>query len=209
MSARQYNKYLWLLNVIHAAGHITFKDIEDKWVHASINERKESRLPRSTFNAMKAQIEELMNVNIVCDRHTNEYYIENADLLPAVNNGYLTHYAIAQLDMVCVKPLPIQRVCLHVIVEAAPHLRIYPLHKSQHEVEHEQSNKFAIFEYLISPTMEFYQKVRSMGTDVELVEPEWLRHHLREDARIMYATYVDGYSIKKEAEGEEYVEQNS
>lgn len=204
MSARQYNKYLWLLNVIHAAGRITFKDIEDKWVHASVNESKESRLPRSTFNAMKAQIEELMDVNIACDRHTNEYYIENADQLPAVNNGCLTHYAIAQQDMVCVEPLPVQRVCIHVISEAAPHLRVYPLQESQHELDHKQSDKFAIFEYLMSPTLEFYQKVRSMGTDVELIEPEWLREHLRKDAQMLYATYVDGWSIKKEAEGEVY-----
>ena len=204
MSARQYNKYLWLLNVIHSAGRITFKDIEEKWALASINELQESRLPRSTFNAMKLQIEELMGVNIACDRSTNEYFIENIDQLPAVDNGCLTHYAIAQQDTVCVKPLPIQRVCLHVIREAAPHLIIYPLHESQHEIAHDLSDKYAIFEYLMSPTLEFYQQVRSMGTDVELIEPEWLREHLRKDAELLYATYVEGWSIKKEAEGEVY-----
>jgi hypothetical protein len=200
MSARQYNKYLWLSNVIHSAGRITFKDIEEKWAHASINEQQESRLPRSTFNAMKLQIEELMGIIIVCDRSTNEYFIENIDQLPQIDHGQITHLHIAKQDHVYVNPCKVQPIRIHIIEEAAGDLRKYPLHPSQHELLPREHSGYAVFDYLMSPTMEFYQQICSMGPNVELISPEWLRKHLRDDAELLYATYVEGCSIKKEYE---------
>jgi len=198
MSARQYEKYMWLLNTIHSAGRITFKDIVDKWSKATVNEDRATRLPRSSFNDMKREIEMLYDVNIGCDRTTNEYYIENLDQLPTIR-GEISFWGLAQQeDFKVASPLPVQHIRIHVIEPAAKDTRRFPLHASQHEVLPAVSKEYAVFDYLLSPTLEFYMKIRSMGTDAELIEPEWLREQLKQDAILNYQTYVEGKSIAKE-----------
>lgn len=64
------------MNTILSAGRITLDEIERKWVHASLNENGDTRLPRSSFNAMREQVEVMFGVTIRCDRRTNEYYVE-------------------------------------------------------------------------------------------------------------------------------------
>jgi len=200
MSARQYEKYLWLVNTIHSAGRITFKKIEEKWAYASVNEDKASRLPRSSFNEMKREVELLYRVEIQCDRSTNEYYIANLSNLPTIR-GEVSHWGLAQQEDFKVKsPLPIQRIRIHVIEPEAKDTRRFPLHPSQHEIRHDLEQEYAIFDYLMAPTLEFFMKIRSMGSEVELIEPEWLRQHLVDEAELLHRTYVEGVSIQKEAE---------
>lgn len=53
------------------------------------------------------------------------------------------------------------------------YLRTLPLHHSQREVE--TTNRYADFEYFVAPTGEFYQKLISYGTQVEVLSPENVR----------------------------------
>lgn len=203
MSARQYNKYLWLVDTIHAAGRITLPEIERRWAAASINEKHETRLPRSTFNKIREEIGELCHIEIGCDRTTNEYYIKDLENLNK-QLGKFTHFGISQQNTFKVEhPLAIQRVVLDTIPEAAEDLRRFPLDLSQREAP-STGKPFCSFEYLLSPTLEFYMKIRSLGTDVEVLEPEWLREMLSKDIEILYNTYVTRTtSIRDEANNDE------
>ena len=191
MSARQYNKYMWFIDTIHAAGRITFPDLEAKWARASANEDHTTRLPRSTFNKIREEVGQLCNVLIECDRSTNEYYIKNTSKLDEQLNTY-SHYGLAQHKRFEVAhPLEVQRVVIDAIPETAEDLRRYPLHPSQKEIT-QRGDESCTFEYLMSPTLDFYMKIRSLGNNVELLEPAWLRDELRKDIELLYTTYVTG-----------------
>lgn len=203
MSARQYNKYLWFVDTIHAAGRITFPDLEAKWARASINEDHASHLPRSTFNKIRDEIVELCHIEIGCDRTTNEYYIKDLEDLNK-QLGKFTHFGISQQNTFKVEhPLAIQRVVLDTIPEAAEDLRRFPLDLSQREAS-PTGKPYCSFEYLLSPSLEFYMKIRSLGPDIEVLEPEWLRDMLSKDIEILYNTYVtNATSIRDEANNDE------
>lgn len=69
----------------------------------------------------------------------------------------------------------------------AKYLRSLPLHRSQKEIA---SN---LFELHVVPTDDFINVVRAMGTEVEVISPDWLRKKLLQEAKDM----VKKYSKKK------------
>lgn len=75
MAASQYNRYIWLVETIRRAGHISRADIDRKWADSRYNDRKESTLPERTFFRYRNAIEELFGIEIKCDRVTGQYYI--------------------------------------------------------------------------------------------------------------------------------------
>ena len=77
MASNLYQRYFWLINVIYRNKRITLKDINDKWLNCSLSNG--TTIPRKTFNNHRNTIEEIFDINIECDRTTNEYYIDNSD----------------------------------------------------------------------------------------------------------------------------------
>lgn len=74
MGAQLLRRYLWILEQIRLSERITFSELQRKW------ERKfETSLPRRTFVHNKEMIQDIFDINIECDRRTNEYYIEMPD----------------------------------------------------------------------------------------------------------------------------------
>lgn len=65
----------------------------------------------------------------------------------------------------------------------AKYLRSLPLHHSQKEIA---SN---LFELHLVPTDDFINAVRAMGTEVEVVSPDWLRKRLLQDAKDLVKKY--------------------
>lgn len=74
MGAQLLRRYLWLVEQIRLSERITFSELQHRW------ERQfETILPRRTFVHNKEMIQEIFDINIECDRRTNEYYIELPD----------------------------------------------------------------------------------------------------------------------------------
>ena len=71
-TATLFRRYLWLLDVIYSAGRITLDEIRVRWQRNEMSGGEE--LPRKTFENHRKAVEELFDVNIACDRRTNEYY---------------------------------------------------------------------------------------------------------------------------------------
>lgn len=65
----------------------------------------------------------------------------------------------------------------------AKYLRSLPLHHSQKEIA---SN---LFELHLVPTDDFINAVRAMGTEVEVVSPDWLRKRLLQNAKDLVKKY--------------------
>ena len=61
-----------------------------------------------------------------------------------------------------------------------------PLHPSQHEVE--ATERFSEFEYVVAPTQEFYSKLLSYGSSVEVLEPKEARLEMHN--RIMNMSFI-------------------
>ncbi len=66
-----------LVDTIHRSEKITFEELNTKWLRNSMSDGKE--IPLRTFHNHRAAIEELFDINIVCDKSTYEYYIDHAE----------------------------------------------------------------------------------------------------------------------------------
>lgn len=65
-----------------------------------------------------------------------------------------------------------------------PYLRSLPLHHSQKEIRPSE------FELRLVPTPDFLQALRSIGPDIEITHPKWLREMFRNEAKAMAKIYA-------------------
>ena len=78
MAKDLFNRYIWLVDTIYQADGITFEEINDKWARNSMSGGED--LPLKTFHNHRKAIEEIFDINIVCDKKNGyKYYIENED----------------------------------------------------------------------------------------------------------------------------------
>ena len=78
MAKDLFNRYIWLVDTIYQAHGITFEEINEKWLRNSMSEGLD--IPLKTFYNHRKAIEEIFDINIVCDKRGGyKYYIENAD----------------------------------------------------------------------------------------------------------------------------------
>ena len=64
-----------------------------------------------------------------------------------------------------------------------PYLRSLPLHHSQKEIRPSE------FELRLVPTQDFLQALRSIGPDIEITHPKWLREQFLDEARTLMKRY--------------------
>ncbi len=69
----------------------------------------------------------------------------------------------------------------------ANYIRDLPLHKSQQEIE--RNEEYSIFDLYVRPTYDLYQEVLRMGTQVEVLEPNYMREEIIRMIETMYNQY--------------------
>lgn len=84
--------------------------------------------------------------------------------------------------------LPPQKVKIRVYGVQADYLRSTPLHKSQKETYYKRG-EFSEFTYKLSITPELISQLLSMGSQVEVLEPEELREEMKERINNMSNLY--------------------
>ncbi len=67
------------------------------------------------------------------------------------------------------------------------YLRSLPLHESQKEVERHKD--YSVFELRIAPTYDFIKEILSMGGEVEIISPEYVRQEVEHRAEELLARY--------------------
>jgi len=83
---------------------------------------------------------------------------------------------------------PVECVRIRVINEGVPFLRTLPLHHSQREVL--SQSEYTEFEYRIAPTFDFIQQLRTYGSQLIVLSPEWLRNEMRAEAQRVAEQYT-------------------
>ncbi|MDR1381313.1 MAG: WYL domain-containing protein [Tannerella sp.] len=90
-------RYVWLANTIDCAGEITFKEISDRWLRET---DEEEELPLRTFHNHRNAIEEILDINIECNKQKGfVYYIENRDdiKLDGIRRWLLSAFSVNNL----------------------------------------------------------------------------------------------------------------
>lgn len=94
MAKNLFNRYVWLVDLICRNRRITLKEINERRLNTDFSEGRP--IPLRTFHNHREAIQDLFDINIVCDKRTHEYYIEDADGLNGggVRNWLLNAFAV-------------------------------------------------------------------------------------------------------------------
>ena len=68
-------RYIWLIDTIRSANGITYEEINRKW-HRSVLNDDGKDWPKRTFFQNLNDIRDEFDIEIICDRRDNRYYIE-------------------------------------------------------------------------------------------------------------------------------------
>lgn len=127
MAKNYFKSYIWLLETLQSRGPQTLKEIKDLWMRSSINEEGKELATRTFANHI-ASIADIFGIDIVCDRKTNRYYIENIDdvggksirewMLDALCLNSLLNESATLRDRVIFENVPSSRRFLADIIQA-------------------------------------------------------------------------------------------
>ena len=62
MAFLQYKKYIWLVDTIRSAGHISKEEIDRKWYYSSINENHEPKFAEEAQKILEKHIKSSQSV---------------------------------------------------------------------------------------------------------------------------------------------------
>ena len=99
-SIRQFQRYIWLVDLLYSRGALTRQQINDYWQNASLNDENEAAIPRRTFFRMKDDIFILFGIEIECISG-NKYAIANRDDIKSddVQHWLLNSFSVSNLLM--------------------------------------------------------------------------------------------------------------
>lgn len=80
-----------------------------------------------------------------------------------------------------------ERVVLRLYGRQAKYVALLPLHKSQKEIM--RGKEYTDFEYRVRPEWEFVHEVLRLGSDVEVLSPQWLREEIKWQAEQIVKRY--------------------
>ncbi len=156
MAKNYFKSYIWLLEILQSRGPQTLKEIKDLWKRSAINEEGKELATRTFANHI-ASIADIFGIDIVCDRKTNRYYIENIDdvggksirewMLDALCLNSLLNESASLRDRVIFENVPSNRRFLADIIQAIrDNYKLEIRYKSYRKTEEET---FIIEPYLL------------------------------------------------------------
>lgn len=126
MAKNYFNRYVWLIDLIHRYGHIPLEEIGRQWERSALNEDR-SPLAERTFHNHRMAIEDTFGIEIKCDRSLG-YYIANNDdlehggirqwLLESLSMNNLLNESADLRDRILFEKIPSSQKWLPVIVNA-------------------------------------------------------------------------------------------
>jgi hypothetical protein len=75
MAKNLFNRYIWLVDAIYKSGGITFDEINQQWRRSYLYENKD--IPVRTFHHQRAEIQNLFDIEILCNKTNYKYYIDD------------------------------------------------------------------------------------------------------------------------------------
>ena len=72
---QQFQRYVWLVDTLYSCGPLTKEEIDRKWMNSYVNNNHESGIHERTFHRDLRAIESIFEVEVRCNRSTNQYFI--------------------------------------------------------------------------------------------------------------------------------------
>ena len=127
MAKNYFKSYIWLLETLQRRGPLTLAEIKDLWMRSSINDEGKELATR-TFANHVAAIADIFGIDIVCDRSTNTYSIENVEdlqgtsirtwMLDALTLNSLLNESASMRDRIIFEDVPSSHKFLTDIIRA-------------------------------------------------------------------------------------------
>ena len=118
-------------------------------------------------------------------------YLELTDETFKMPRHFSAEEYFADAFGIIVEPEEYDVECIRLRVTDINHRRQYlrslPLHDSQREVE--RHNDYSIFEVRVAPTYDFIQQILSMGNEVEVLSPDYVRAEMAKRVKELVAVY--------------------
>ncbi len=127
MISNSVNKYVWLIDTLRRYGHLTLERVSELWQHSPLGDGKP--LSRRTFFVWRSAVEEMFDVEIVCDRATREYRLNRTTggddamrlhtwLADSMSLSGMLSDAAEVADRIVTEPVPSAREHLPVVLNA-------------------------------------------------------------------------------------------
>lgn len=205
-SATLFNRYIWLTDLIYSAGRITREEVDRRWERASINDMHESHIPERTFHRWRQEIEQLFHINIVCDKPTNSYYIENAEDIGSnrIQHWLLNTFAVANIanesaeiqDRILMEKMPSDGRYLSTIIEAIRYHRV--LNVTYKRFDADEPHSFLFKTYCVKS---FKQRWYMVGQPSD--HPNEIRVYALDRIHAIKPT-IEDYTIPKDFNAQEF-----
>ena len=124
MISTTFNRYIWLLNILMQAGRLTFEEISNKWQHSSLSDGRP--LPLRTFHDHRKAVEDLFQVNILCDTFDGyKYYIEDLSVFNEDKTRQWLVNSFSMVNMITEGKQIKDRILLEEIPEGSAYLQTF------------------------------------------------------------------------------------
>ena len=149
-------KYVWIIETIHKAGKISFKELNRRWLNDDISRGIE--IPKRTFDNWRYVIWDMFGISIVNEnRGEYRYYIENEEdiskngLRSWLYNTFYVSNALANSqsikDRILLEYVPSGQQYLQPIIEAMKENRV--LNITYHSYWKDEENNFDVQPYCV------------------------------------------------------------
>ena len=150
------NKYVWVVETIHRAKKISFKELNRKWLRDDISRGAE--LPKRTFDNWRYAIWDMFGIEIANENKGEyRYYIENEDDIHSngirswLFNAFSVGNALANSqtvkDRILLEDVPSGQEYLQAIIEAMKENRV--LNITYHSYWKDEENNFDVQPYCV------------------------------------------------------------
>ncbi|MBR5689862.1 MAG: WYL domain-containing protein [Prevotella sp.] len=150
------NKYVWVVETIHRAKKISFKELNRKWLRDDISRGAE--LPKRTFDNWRYAIWDMFGIEIANENKGEyRYYIENEDdihsngirswLFNAFSVGNVLANSQTVKDRILLEDVPSGQEFLQAIIEAMKENRV--LNITYHSYWKDEENNFDVQPYCV------------------------------------------------------------
>jgi len=120
-----FKEYVWLVDTISRARHITMRELNERWLRTEMSEGQP--FSRTTFRRHRQEVEEMFGIIIECDEE-NRYYIDDPSLMStdSVPRWMLGTLAVSNIvsearglhDRILLESIPTEGEHLQQVVEA-------------------------------------------------------------------------------------------
>ncbi|MBR6346377.1 MAG: WYL domain-containing protein [Bacteroidales bacterium] len=204
MAKNYFDRYIWLIDLVHRSGHISFEEIDRSWQFSHYNKTRE-RLPQRTFFNHLDAIYDIFRIEIKCDRSLG-YYIANTDdlegddirqwLLESLSLNNLLNETRDMRNRILLEKIPSSQKWLSAIVNAMRYRKAIEI--TYKSFWRDEESTFVAYPYCLKLFKQrWYMLATSAGVD-----DLWI--YALDERMINVVQTEEKYSIPKKFDAEEF-----